>query len=211
MIAELKQVEPGVIPPTDSVSSVESADEIDQVIQDVRQIQGQMQELTMEKVAASGTPEKPSLSVVPAQPLVPAAEGPVVAQELSQESPLAEELPVDEVPMDDVSVDDVPVEEKMAQMNDAEDLVSDEPASPGLSEMQKTPPQSESSSWSRSGGGYAGKNSGNGVLSMSIQGSMSVQLNFGHRGESMTLEFSDETVTLQLSSGLELKIPRSNS
>jgi hypothetical protein len=50
-----------------------------------------------------------------------------------------------------------------------------------------------------------------GVLSMSIQGSMCVQLNFGHKGESMTLDFTDDTVTLQLSNGMELRFPRPRS
>jgi hypothetical protein len=50
-----------------------------------------------------------------------------------------------------------------------------------------------------------------GVLLMSVQGSMAVQLNFGQKGESMTLEFNEATVTLKLSNGMELSIPRSKS
>ncbi len=202
MTAELKPNEPKSV---DSNLSPHSQEEIDRVMQEVEVIQGQMQELATQKAAlapvaslessapapvaqevAQAAPERPKLSVVPPEEAVKLS-GSEAKPEPEVTRP-SFEVPTIQDPMEAMkefapeSLGDFFDEARLA--SPAQSIGADRPASSSAQEQPSS------------------------VLSMSIQGSMAVHLNFGHQGESMLVKFSEDTVSIQLSSGTEIRIPR---
>jgi hypothetical protein len=165
--------------------SPHSQDEIDRVLREVEQIQVQMAEMIT-------TPE-----VVAPAPVAPVSEAPAA------DRPKLFVIPPEEIKTEQLSHPSEIVEsEEMVETSSR----GSSPMSSMMSEFAPAHPDEVPLE-----AGLSHLNAEKSVLSMSVQGSMTVQLNFGHKGESMTLDFNDDAVVLRLFNGMELRIPRSGS
>ncbi len=223
MSAELQIVETKTAESAQATAlSPHSQDEIDRVLREVEQIQVQMAEMitTSEAPASASSAPVDQVAVTPSSE-VPATDRPklfvIPSEEVKTEELKGVEPQSVANPLDGRGLGDVP---ESSDSRDGERVhppeilesesileMSSKGSSPMSSMMSEFAPAHSDEVPLEAGLAHLSEEKS--VLSMSIQGSMTVQLNFGHKGESMTLDFNDDAVMLRLFNGMELRIPRS--
>ncbi len=199
-------------------------DDIEQVMQEIENLQDEMENLARPPSATPVPASPPNLVLVSSVDDVPSP-----APEPVTESEPTEELSLKEFASSGSG--EPPLEESITELKDSSD---ENPNGAGLLASASTPtptPTPEAAQVAAPHtssvaptpvpdmapvpppaitGEKALNSTASSVLSMTIQGQMAVQLNYGQNGEWIGFEFNDEMVTIQLANGTLVRLPRTH-